>query len=292
MTSFAYAADPVMPVVDSNNVAVGNVSSSTDGVTAGNVSTDPNNTTAGNVSVPTGSAGLGGEELPTMNAAAGVSASAGAAVGEYKSVACSSNSLFGSNSCDQCYDGGSVKVGESLTGLFDNWTNNTPNILTAYKEEQKTPNMVRVGNTTWTATPSDETKMWKYSSDIVWTQAGTGGKSQYILTGGSKVRFIEADLGAKYTLEKTDKKNGDTVGVLRFPVVSHIVDAGGNDGPADTHYECVSYKLSAATVTPTTTPTPTPSQMTETETGPETLILIVAAFFIAFGLMFSLRRRM
>lgn len=233
----------------------------------------------------------------TLNAAPTVTASAGSAIGEYKSVACTSNALFGSNGCDQCFDGGTVKVGESLSGLFDNWTNQTTNILTAYREEQKMPNMVKVGATNWIATPTDETKMWKYSSDIVWTQSGTGGMSQYILTGGQKVRFLESDLGAKYTLEKTDKKNGDTIGILRFPIVSHVVDAGGNDGAANTHYECVAYKLNAPAVTPTTPPagtptTPDPAEITQTETGPETLILIVAAFFIAFGLMFSLRKRM
>ena len=37
-------------------------------------------------------------------------------------------------------------------------------------------------------------------------------------------------------------------------------------------------------------PTPAP-EMTKTETGPETLLLIAAAFFIAFGLMFTLRKR-
>ena len=37
-------------------------------------------------------------------------------------------------------------------------------------------------------------------------------------------------------------------------------------------------------------PAPVP-EMTKTETGPETLLLIAAAFFIAFGLMFTLRKR-
>lgn len=228
---------------------------------------------------------------PTMNAAPSAAPSVGSSLGEYASVACSSNALFGSNSCDQCFEGGSVKVGDSLTGLFDNWTNNTPNALTAYKEEQKMPNMVKVGNTNWVSTPTDETKMWKYPVDVQWISTGTGGKSQYILAAASKVKFMEADIGAKYVLEKTDKKNGDTVGILRFPVVSHVVDiTTGTEGAADTHYECVAYKLTAS-ATPVT-PTPTPEQMTETKTGPETLVLIVAAFFIAFGLMFSLRRRM
>jgi hypothetical protein len=31
--------------------------------------------------------------------------------------------------------------------------------------------------------------------------------------------------------------------------------------------------------------------MTQTETGPETLLLIAAAFFIAFGMMMTLRKR-
>ncbi len=76
-------------------------------------------------------------------------------------------------------------------------------------------------------------------------------------------------------------------------MVSHVIDASGNEGAADTHYECVSYKLSASSSPSTPVPTtPTPEKMTETKTGPETLILIIAAFFIAFGLMFSLRRRM
>jgi hypothetical protein len=120
----------------------------------------------------------------------------------------------------------------------------------------------------------------------------------YILQPGQKVKFIDSEMGARYVLDKTDKKDGDMVGLLRFPVVSHAVDkTTGNEGAATTHYECVSYTLSApavATVTPTpvtpVTPTPvTPS--TKVETGPETLVLILAAFFIAFGMMFSLRKR-
>lgn len=230
----------------------------------------------------------------TMNSAPTIKRSMGSSLGEYASVSCSSNALFESNSCDQCFEGGSAKVGDSLTGLFDNWTNTTESTFVAYKSEQKTPNMVKIGNTSWISTPADETKMWKSPSDVVWSPLWSGAnKDGFILPKNQKVRFVEADIGAKYTLEKTDKKNGDTVGILRFPVVSHVIDASGNEGAADTHYECVSYKLSASSSPSTPVPTtPTPEKMTETKTGPETLILIIAAFFIAFGLMFSLRRRM
>jgi hypothetical protein len=220
-----------------------------------------------------------------------VTPSLGSGLGEYKSVSCNSNPAFATNSCNQCFDGGSVKAGERLTGLFDNWTNTTNGMLIAYKDEQKTPNMVRFGNTTWTANPSDETKLWKNSTDITWIATGTGARSNYILQAGQKVRFLEADLGAGYTLEKTDKKNGDVVGMLRFPVVSHAVDATtGSEGAATTHYECASYTLSAP-VAPTQTGTTLPPTVTQTKTGPETLLLILAAFFIAFGMMFSLRKR-
>lgn len=211
-------------------------------------------------------------------------------LGEYKAVSCASNPAFGTNSCDQCFDGGSVTVGKRLTGLFDNWTNNTSGLLIAYQNEQKTPNMVGFGASTWTTSPIDDSKIWKNSSDIIWSPTQTGStKMQYILGAGQKVRFLEADLAAGYTLSKTDRKNGELVGMMRYPIVAHAVDISGNEGPAKTHYECVAYNLSAPVVTP---PPVTPG-VTQTPTGPtETIVLILAAFFIAFGLMFSLRKRM
>ena len=229
----------------------------------------------------------------SLSAAPTVTPLAGSALGEYKTVNCNSNPAFASNGCDQCFDGGSVKPGVRMTGLFDNWTNPTTNVLKAVKDEQKSPNMVKFGNTTWLSTPANESAIWKSSSDIAWT--GTGTKQETLLQPNSKVRFVEADIGAGYTLEKTDRKNGELVGILRFPVVSHTIDVRtATEGAPDTHYECVAYKLDAPTpVTPAPTPVkPTPpKEITKTETGPETLLLIAAAFFIAFGMMFTLRKR-
>jgi hypothetical protein len=83
--------------------------------------------------------------------------------------------------------------------------------------------MVKFGNTTWATSPASEAGVWKYSSDVVWTN-GSGSKSSFILSPGQKVKFVEADLNAGYTLEKTDKKNGEMVGMLRFPVVSRVTN--------------------------------------------------------------------
>ena len=155
--------------------------------------------------------------------------------------------------------------------------------------------MVRFGNTTWTSTPASEANVWKFSSDVVWVTPPGETKSQFLLAGGQKVKFYEADLGAGYTLEKTDKKAGDLVGMLRFPTVSHTMDLStAAEGNASTHYECVAYKLDLpAPVTPTGTGSkpPQPSVVTQTKTGPESLLLIAAAFFIAFGMMFTLKRK-
>lgn len=231
----------------------------------------------------------------TVTPTAPVKPSLGTSAGEYKSVSCTSNPLFSVNSCNQCFDGGSVKVGERLTGLYDNWINAGSGMMIAYKDEQKKPNMVKVGTTTWTMSPTDETKIWKDPAELTWAPVGSGSRMNTILQPGQKVRFVEADLAAGYTLDKTDRKNGDVVGMLKFPVVAHMVDTtSGTEGAAITHYECATYTLSAPVVTPTqsgSTPKPPIKEVTQTKTGPETLILILAAFFISFGLMITLRKR-
>ncbi len=232
--------------------------------------------------------------LPQLTAAPSAPVAMNKSLGENKSVSCVSNSAFATNSCDACFDGWSVTVWKRLTGLFDNWTNDTTGLMIAYQNEQKNPNMVAFGTTVWTATPTDETKIWKSSSDIIWSPTQTGStKMQYILGAGQKVKFTEADIAAGYTLTKTDRKNGELVGMMRYPTVAHAVDAVGNEGAAKTHYECVAYNLSAPVVaTPVTPTTPVTPEITKTATGPaETIVLILAAFFIAFGLMFSLRKR-
>lgn len=234
------------------------------------------------------------EETLTLNAAPNTTAvtANSTSLGEYKEVACSSNTIFSQNSCDQCFIGSSVKVGERLSGLFDNWTNTTSDYLIAVKDEQKLPNMVSFGSV-WTPSSSDESKMWKSSPEITWVP-GASGKEEFQLIPSQKVRFNETDLGAGYTLTSTEKKNGDIVGLMRFPVTYYTMDMSTvtRSTTPQTHYECVSYTLNKPAEPVKEKPKPTPPEATKTETGPtETLVLIVAAFFIAFGLMISLRKR-
>ncbi len=59
---------------------------------------------------------------PDLNAAPNPSATLaptnralGSSLGEFRSVSCSTNAAFATNSCDQCFDGGSLKQGATIT---------------------------------------------------------------------------------------------------------------------------------------------------------------------------------
>jgi len=110
------------------------------------------------------------------------------------------------------------------------------------------------------------------------------------------VKFLEADLGASYTLVSTDKPEGEIVGVLKLPISYHNVDADGNEGGKETHIECVSYTVKIATTA--TVPVeivepivPVPEKMTTVKTGPESLILMTLALLIAAGFIVVRNRK-
>lgn len=240
-----------------------------------------------------------GSTTPTLNAPSNTTAvtATSTSLGEYKEVSCSSDAIFGQHTCDQCFTGKAVKTGERLTGLFDNWTNKTGNLLIAVKDEQKVPSMVSVGSV-WTPTSADESKMWISAPEIAWIP-GASGKDEFTLMSGQEVKFMQTDLGAGYTLTSSSKKNGEVIGLLKFPVTYYTMDVNTatRSTTSETHYECVTYTLDApatpekTTPTPEKKPTPKPEQTKVTSGPAETLVLIVAAFFIAFGLMLSLRKR-
>ena len=156
---------------------------------------------------------------------------ASAAPGDYKEIPCTSQAFFSANSCNQCFEGGKVTVGQKITGLRDTWTNGTKNELIAYKDEQVYPEVVSLGGagTSWVANPSNPSLYWKYGTDVIWVSSLTGsGKQEYSLDTGKTITFMESDFGASYALDKTDSKGG-YVGLMKFPVVYHEVSAGGQE---------------------------------------------------------------
>lgn len=226
-----------------------------------------------------------------------VTTQAFAAVSDYKEISCTAE-YFTANNCGACFEGKSLANGDQVNGLYDSWTNKNVNEQLIYKDEQVMPEMVPLSaGTTFVANPLDTAAFWKYGTQVIWTESTTGtGKQEFMLDAGKSVKFLEADLGASYTLTATDKKDGEVVGVLKFPLSYHNVDADGNEGKKETHVECVSYtaKASVAKVTPVEIvkpKAPEPKKLTTVKTGPESLLLMALALLIAAGLVVARNRK-
>ena len=155
-------------------------------------------------------------------------------------------------------------------------------------------------NTAWLSNPSRETDFWKVGSEVVFTPdtVGTSKKEMFSLKPGKKVTVLEASLGANYQLERSDKKDGEYVGLVKFPVNYHAVDdSTGKAGPLVNHLECAAFKLVATTaavvvpVTPTPT-TPAPPQATHVKTGAaDTFLFMGLAMLLALAFMFARKRK-
>ena len=226
-----------------------------------------------------------------------VTTQAFAAVGDYKETACTAE-YFTANNCSACFDGKALSNGDQVNGLYDTWTNKNANEQLIYKDEQAMPEMVSLSpGTVFVANPISSAAFWKYGSQVIWTDSATGtGKQEFMLDAGKSVKFLEGDLGASYTLTSTDKKSGEPVGVLKFPISYHNVDADGNEGKKETHIECVSYtaKVAAAAIVPVEVVTLkplVPTKMTTVKTGPESLILMTLALLIAAGFVVVRNRK-
>lgn len=186
-------------------------------------------------------------------------------------------------------------MGGKISGLYDMWTNKNKTEQIAYKDEQTFPEIVPLSSgTTFTANPLDASAFWKYGSEAIWTDSTTGtGRQEFMLEAGKTVKFMEADLGAGYTLDTTDKSNGEVVALVKFPVAYHNVDEDGNEGKKETHIECVAYSADVTVAPPApqpTEPTPVPQKMTTVKTGPESILLFAVALLIA-ALIIMVRSR-
>lgn len=243
-----------------------------------------------------------------------VSTAHAATIGNYKEVDCALP-VFSSNGCApsqnvQCFDGGSVVAGQKLTGLSDSFTNKTKSQQVLVKEELEYPSMVNIGGTgtNWLSNPKEETDFWKIGGDVVFTPTKTTGSgttasgsktNEFAMKPGQTYKVLEASLGANYQLEKTDKKDGDYVGLVKFPVNFHNVDdVSGQMGPTVRHLECVAFKLSAPTaqaaeVKPVEkTPPTTPPQATKVKTGAaDTFLFFGLAMLLALAFMFARKRK-
>lgn len=72
----------------------------------------------------------------------------------YPEISCDTDPVFAENACNQCFEGGSVSVGDNLGLLTDELLNEKLMDVIVYKEEQKMPYMINLSGASWSQTPS------------------------------------------------------------------------------------------------------------------------------------------
>ena len=216
----------------------------------------------------------------------------------YQEVNCSTQGVFSDNSCDQCFNGGTVGVGGNIGLLTDDWINNTGAKQIMYKEEQEMPQMVALGGSSWSQTPGAD-GFWEYTTELNSLYSET--EDGYVLENGSNVVWLKSKLGYAYTLDSTSATAGQNTGLLVYTLATHDIKEDGDiTVDSEEHRECVAFTSGAAAPTPTTvdkTPTKTvttPGKVVTTstppkelpQTGAEHIILLLAALILGFGFFF------
>lgn len=206
----------------------------------------------------------------------------------YTEVDCSSNSVFGQNSCNQCFDWWEVKVWDNISFLDDIWSNDTTNRKIMYKEEQTMPVMNLLNGADFAKNPNDDS-FWEYTSEF--EALNNDEFDGYVLPAWQSVSWLKSAMGASYLVNAIPAKWQDAW-VLVFDIMSHNIleswEIAMNDTP---HKECVLYKAWDTVITPVQeTPVqveePAPEQMTQVKTWPELYFLVLMlSFLLAFGVM-------
>jgi len=132
-------------------------------------------------------------------------------------VSCDSNSAFGSNSCDQCFDGGTAAAGDNRGLLTDIWENNSDGSQILYKEEQDMPQILSLGGASWTEVKaSDGVDFWQYSPEMEALYSDE--ESGYVLEAGESVKWLESTLGSAYQLTSNTADQGTPIGIIAYDI--------------------------------------------------------------------------
>jgi len=196
-------------------------------------------------------------------------------------VSCSTDQDFTSNSCNQCFTGWSVAVGDNKGLLTDIWQNNSNSDQVLFKEEQEMPQMINLGGANWSEIKaSDSVEFWQFTPalDALYDDDNLG----YTLAPGASVTWLESTLGSAYQVDSNPVAEGGNVGMLVYDVAVHIVEADGNIAlDTESHRECVLYTSGNST----TPETPVPETPRLPETGPEHILLAFVALLLGFGFL-------
>lgn len=196
-------------------------------------------------------------------------------------VNCDTNPVYSENSCNQCFDGGTVAIGDNKGELFDIWENNSDKDQLLFKEEQEMPKMMPLNGASWSENKAGEgIDFWQYTPelDALNDPENLGEK----LPAGQSVKWIASSLGSAYELTSSNAMAGDNVGLLTYDIaVRNLASDGTIDADATKHRECVLFKSAGGKPTPPVVP-----QAPELpQTGPEHILLAFVALLLGFGFL-------
>ena len=112
--------------------------------------------------------------------------------------------------------------------------------------------MINLGgtNTKWTYSSTDVMSMWQLTSEIPWTTTGVTNRKVVTIEKDESLKFVQQKEGAYIMLESTDKKAGDIIGMMKFPLIYRYIDPNtGTESEPIAHYECVVHKAGEDTKT-------------------------------------------
>lgn len=207
----------------------------------------------------------------------------------YTEIDCGSDAIFWENTCDQCFDGWTLKQGDNISFLDDIWVNDTTMRKIMYKEEQTMPEIKALNGGLITKKP-DNDSFWEYSAEF--EALKNTEFDWYVLPAWQKVSWIKSAMWAAYKVDKTPTE-WENMALALYSIMSHnLLESGEITMSEKPHKECVLYKAWAWQVeTPTVEEIPqqpvTPQEdMTKVKTGPEMYLLILMLSFI-LGLAFT-----
>ena len=208
----------------------------------------------------------------------------------YTGVKCDTNSVFTSNSCDQCFTDKNRGEGSHLGELKDEWINNSTSDKILYKAEQDMPKMINLSPSLvkWEQNPSSK-DFWEYTKDL--NEIYDNEDGWYVLSKGKKVTWIQSKKGFTYTLSKNKVAEWKNIGLLTYLITTHNFSDNWDINPNwDEHKECILFKsgkkVEKATVVPAKKITPKTTDKKLPKTGPEHYILLMLlAMIIGFGII-------
>ena len=153
-----------------------------------------------------------------------------------------------------------------------------------YKEEQEMPQMVNLGGSAWSQTPSAD-GFWEYTTELNALYSET--EDGYVLEDGNSVVWLKSKLGSAYTLDSTSAAAGENTGLLVYTLATHDIKADGDiTVDSDEHRECVAFTSGTPTDPVVVDKTPTETVKELPQTGAEHIILLLAALILGFGFFF------